>query len=296
MPAAQARSPISADLDAPDDQLAFAAGWTGAPASVSSRASRSGSGVRTVVPACLQGGQRASGDQTAVVDDDDLVGQVLDLGEQVAGDEDGAAGCGTFAQQVTQPADALGVEPVAGFVEHQDGWVAEQRGRQAEPLPHPQRVGTDVAVARRAPARPARAARRCAPSGCRRRPRGPAGGCGRCDRGGTRWARGPRRPSGQGRPGRGTGCPPIVAWPWSAEARSSRIFMVVDLPAPLGPRNPVTRPGRTVKRQVVDDDVVTVALGDLLDLQGVHLVLLRRCCGCVVRRSRGLLGSAPSGS
>src|SRR5690606_15509535 len=41
-------------------------------------------------------------------------------------------------------------------------------------------------------------------------------------------------------------CSPIVAWPSLGAARSSMIFIVVDLPDPFGPRNPVTRPGGTV--------------------------------------------------
>ena len=39
--------------------------------------------------------------------------------------------------------------------------------------------------------------------------------------------------------------------------------IVVDLPAPLGPRKPVTMPGRTVKRQVVDGELVAVALAQM---------------------------------
>ena len=46
---------------------------------------------------------------------------------------------GEAAQEVAQPADALGVEPVGGLVEHEDARVAEQRGREAEPLGHAER-------------------------------------------------------------------------------------------------------------------------------------------------------------
>ena len=41
--------------------------------------------------------------------------------------------------------------------------------------------------------------------------------------------------------------PPIVAVPALGMTRLSRIRKVVVLPAPLGPRKPVTRPGSTVK-------------------------------------------------
>ena len=37
--------------------------------------------------------------------------------------------------------------------------------------------------------------------------------------------------------------------------------IVVDLPAPFGPRNPVTRPGLTVEADVVDGGLVAVPLG-----------------------------------
>lgn len=39
--------------------------------------------------------------------------------------------------------------------------------------------------------------------------------------------------------------PPIVTWPEVGRSRPSIIRMVVDLPDPLGPRKPVTAPGRT---------------------------------------------------
>ena len=42
--------------------------------------------------------------------------------------------------------------------------------------------------------------------------------------------------------------------------------MVVDLPAPLGPRNPVTRPGWTAKETSSTATVVAVALGEVLCL------------------------------
>ena len=44
------------------------------------------------------------------------------------------------AQQVAQPADPLRVEAVGGLVEDQDPRVAEQGGREAEPLAHAERV------------------------------------------------------------------------------------------------------------------------------------------------------------
>ena len=51
-----------------------------------------------------------------------------------------AAGRGEGAQEVAQPADALRVEPVRRLVEHEQLRVAEQRGREPEPLAHAERV------------------------------------------------------------------------------------------------------------------------------------------------------------
>ena len=45
----------------------------------------------------------------------------------------------------------------------------------------------------------------------------------------------------------GVGVPPKVALPTVAATRPTRIRSVVVLPAPFGPRKPVTRPGSTVK-------------------------------------------------
>jgi len=43
------------------------------------------------------------------------------------------------------------------------------------------------------------------------------------------------------------GCPLMVARPESGVARPSSSRMVVDFPAPFGPRNPVMRPGASSK-------------------------------------------------
>ena len=81
-------------------------------------------------------GQRGLGHGPAVVDDDDVVGGLGDLGEDVAGDQDGPPFGGQAAEQVAQPPDALRIQAVGGLVEDQHGRVAEQGGGQAEPLPH----------------------------------------------------------------------------------------------------------------------------------------------------------------
>ena len=79
-------------------------------------------------------------DGPAVVDDHDVVGGLGDLGQDVTGDQDGPSFGGQAAEQVAQPPDALRVQAVGGLVQDQHGRVAEQRGGQAEPLPHAQGV------------------------------------------------------------------------------------------------------------------------------------------------------------
>ena len=83
-------------------------------------------------------------------DDHDLVDQLLDLGQDVAGDQDGAALAGEVSQQLAHPGDALGVQAVGGLVKHQDAGVAEQRGGQGEALTHAEGVAADRPVGRAA--------------------------------------------------------------------------------------------------------------------------------------------------
>ena len=47
--------------------------------------------------------------------------------------------------------------------------------------------------------------------------------------------------------------------------------MVVDFPAPLGPRNPVTYPGFDVEAEIVDGQILAVALREIAGLDGVGL-------------------------
>ena len=85
--------------------------------------------------------------ELAAVDDRDAVAGVLDLGEQVARHEHGAALGAEAAQQLADLADAGRVEPVRRFVEHEQRRVLEQRGREAEPLLHAERVAAHFVVA-----------------------------------------------------------------------------------------------------------------------------------------------------
>ena len=88
----------------------------------------------------------ALGDDLAVPDDDDLVGDALDLVEQVRAEQHGAALVGVAAQQVAHPADAGRVEAVGRLVEDEHLRVAEQGVRDAEPLAHAERVVADPPV------------------------------------------------------------------------------------------------------------------------------------------------------
>ena len=72
------------------------------------------------------------------MDDQDLVDELLNLREHVAGDEHRLALGGERTQEVTQPADPFGVEAVRGLVQDQDLGVAEQRARDAQALAHPE--------------------------------------------------------------------------------------------------------------------------------------------------------------
>ena len=144
-----------------------------------------------------------------------------------------------------QPPHALGVQPVGRLVQHQDAGVAEELLRPGVPLSHAQ----GVAAARRPPASgqvdqsrtsSARDSGR-PPPGSRR-----AGGCDRSDPGGTPFPARPR-PSAAGWGGWRRGRrrrPPSRA---SGCMRPRSIRSVAVLPAPFGPRKPVTEPGSTVK-------------------------------------------------
>ncbi|MFN8169054.1 MAG: hypothetical protein U0S36_09760 [Candidatus Nanopelagicales bacterium] len=91
-------------------------------------------------------GERAGPHERAARHDDDVVDRLLDLAEHVARDEHRAALAGEVAQERAQPRDALGVEAVGRLVEHEDAGVAEERGRELEPLAHAQREPADRAA------------------------------------------------------------------------------------------------------------------------------------------------------
>ena len=82
----------------------------------------------------------------AVVDDRGDVAGLLDLVEQVRGEQHGAALGDQLADQVAELEDAGGVEAVDRLVEDQQLGVAEQAAGDAEALAHAERVGADLVV------------------------------------------------------------------------------------------------------------------------------------------------------
>jgi hypothetical protein len=84
-------------------------------------------------------------DEPAAVDDHDVVCELLHLAEDMAGDEDRPAGGRERPQEIAEPTDPLRVETVRGLVEDEEPRSPEQRPRDAQPLPHPERVRADGA-------------------------------------------------------------------------------------------------------------------------------------------------------
>ena len=88
-------------------------------------------------------GHRRVGDQPAAPDDDEVLGRDGDLAHQVRRQEDGAPAGRQALEEVADPEDPLGVEPVGRLVEDHHRRVAEQRRGDPEPLPHAQREAAD---------------------------------------------------------------------------------------------------------------------------------------------------------
>ena len=122
----------------------------GSPSSPRVRAEHLGETVRVRSPNA-NGRGRSLGEilhsplrhEPPAVDDDDLVRRLCDLGENVTRDEHGSPLGGLRAQEVPDPADPFGVEPVRGLVEHEDVRVAEESGGEREALSHAERVRAD---------------------------------------------------------------------------------------------------------------------------------------------------------
>ena len=92
--------------------------------------------------------ERGLDDELAAVDDQHLIDGLRNLGQHMAGDQHCPLAGREGAQEVAQPAHALRVEPVRRLVEDQQLGIAEQCGREPQPLPHPERVALDATVRR----------------------------------------------------------------------------------------------------------------------------------------------------
>jgi hypothetical protein len=68
----------------------------------------------------------------------DMLASVSHVGHDVPGDQDSPASGGQGLQELADPGNPLGIEPVDGFVEDQYGGVSEERGGDAEALAHAQ--------------------------------------------------------------------------------------------------------------------------------------------------------------
>jgi hypothetical protein len=180
------------------------------------------------------------------VDDHDLVRELGDLREHVARDQHGSAARGERAEELAQPPDPLGIEPVCRLVEHQQPRPAQQRAGDAQPLAHAERVAADPAAGRsreldllehlvharrRDPGRRREHAQVVPPR---------AGGMEA-----LRLEDRPTVPSGSR--SRAYGCPSTSASPEVGRRSPSSARSVDVLPAPLGPRKPVMRPGAIAK-------------------------------------------------
>ena len=176
----------------------------------------------------------------------------LDLGQQMAREEDGGAVLDEIDEQGAQLVDALRVEPVRGLVEDQQARASAAARRPGRAAGACRSSRPARGAGRRRPGPPARARSRSAGArvraACRRRRRRRTGPGSDGRTGGGR-SRGPRRATrrraGRRSACRGTACPSTSTRPSVGNTRPSSIRMVVLLPAPFGPRNPNRSPSWT---------------------------------------------------
>ena len=226
------------------------------------------------------------GDDAAAADDDEAVDRGLHLAEQVAGQQHRAAAAGEVLQEVAHPADALGVHAVGRLVEDQDLGVAEQGGADAEPLAHAQRVVADPPLGRRR-ASPTRSS---ISSAVRRgRPRSIDA------RRSVSW---PVRPgcwaaassiTPTTRPGLGSaayGRPPMVGAPGRRRGQAGDGAQRGRLAGAVRAEEAGDGAGPDGEGDVVDGDVVAVALGEVFDGDHGSIVRSRRRGGASAARRR----------
>ena len=183
-------------------------------------------------------------DQPAASDDEQVVGHQRHLGHQVTRHQHRASLAGEVLQEVANPPDAFGVEPVAGFIQDDRGWVADQCPGEAEALLHAERVAAQLLVGgvghadeieHLIDATARDAVRGCHPAQV------VAAAARRVDEPGIE----EQADLVERRSHSGVGLACVV--PRSNRSRPTMQRIVVLLPAPLGPRKPVTLPGATSK-------------------------------------------------
>ena len=214
-------------------------------------------------------------------DDRHAVAQLLDLGEDVAREQHRPAGLARLLDAGLEDRLLQRVEARGRLVEHEQLGVGRERGDERDLLPVALRVGAALlrrvelealeqlrapraGRARRAGGRAGRSPRRRSASatGSRRRGRRRAGGAAR-----RRRATGRRRAA--------------ATSPASARSRPSRTRIVVDLPAPFGPEEPVDLARRDVEVEPVERAEVAERLDQAGDLDrvrhGFSLQLVQNC-------------------
>ena len=95
-------------------------------------------------PLELVGG--AVGDDVAVVDDDDVLGQLVGLLEVLRRQQQGRAVADEAADDVPHAQPAAWVEPGGGLVEDEQARPADDGAREVEASPHAARVRLDHAI------------------------------------------------------------------------------------------------------------------------------------------------------
>ena len=187
------------------------------------------------------------GDQAPPTDDHHAVGDQLDLAHEVAGHQHRAPLVGEATQQRPDPADAVQVEAVDRLVEEQHLGVTQQGSRDPESLPHPQGVPLHPSPGGGAQAHLVDDLVDPRQRGCRCSGRRCAGGSARSGRDASPPRRAAPRPRTAARRSPTYRLPLTVALPADGRSSPMTIRMVVDLPAPFGPRKPVTFPASTSK-------------------------------------------------
>ena len=209
------------------------------------------------------------GGDPAAGDDHDVLADVLDQVELVAGEDDPDAGRRPLAEDLGHRRDAERVEPAERLVEDEQLRVVDERRAELDALL--------VAVRQRLELGPLRS-RQAQPGEPARGRRGRVAGRHPVVLGEVAELLGDVHPRVEAallrHVAEAEACHPVDrlaaperSSPLSGLARPKMQRIVVVLPAPFGPRKPTSRPGRAMKRRAVEGDDVAVALREVLDLK-----------------------------